>query len=124
MNEKEAINTLNVILEEWREILNIEDEFERGIEMSMYFEEMPFEEIQTLLQLLEQKDKRIDELEKALADEAIKSTEKLNKLENRLKSDIEIGLKELKNEEWYTQNYAVFYNRAEYANEILKMLEE
>lgn len=75
-------------------------------------------------QLLEQKDKRIDDLEKSLADEAIKSTEKISKLKNRLKSDIEIGLKELKNEEWYTQKYAVFSNCVEYANEILKMLEE
>lgn len=31
-------------------------------------------------------------------DEAIKSTEKINKLKNRLKADIEIGLKELKNQ--------------------------
>lgn len=80
--------------------------------------------IDTALQLLEQKDTRIDELEKALVHEAIKSTEKINKLKNRLKSDIEIGLKELKNEEWYTQKYAVFSNCVEYANEILKMLEE
>lgn len=123
MSEEEAIERLNKILEEWRKILNIKDEFERGIEMSMYFEEMPFKEIQTALQLLEQKDTRIDELEKALADEAIKSTEKINKLKNRLKSDIEIGLKELKNEEWYTQKYAVFSNCVEYANEILKILE-
>lgn len=57
-------------------------------------------------------------------DEAIKSTEKINKLKNRLKADIEIGLKELKNEEWYTQKYAVFSNCVNYANEILKMLEE
>lgn len=66
MSEEKVKERLNKILEEWRKILNIEDEFERGIEMSMYFEEMPFEEIQTLLQLLEQKDKRIDDLEKAL----------------------------------------------------------
>lgn len=66
----------------------------------------------------------VEKLQKALADEAIKSTEKINKLKNRLKSDIEIGLKELKNEEWYTQKYAVFSNCVEYANEILKMLEE
>lgn len=66
----------------------------------------------------------VEKLQKALADEDIKSTEKINKLKNRLKSDIEIGLKELKNEEWYTQKYAVFSNCAEYANEILKILEE
>lgn len=66
----------------------------------------------------------VEKLQKALADEDIKSTEKINKLKNRLKSDIEIGLKELKNEEWYTQKYAVFSNCVNYANEILKMLEE
>lgn len=66
MSEEKVKERLNKILEEWRKILNIEDEFERGIEMSMYFEEMPFEEIQTVLQLLEQKDKRIDDLEKSL----------------------------------------------------------
>lgn len=80
MNEKEVISRLNEILEGWQDILNIKDKAEREIEMSMYFEEMPFKEIQTVLQLLEQKDKRIDDLEKALADEAIKSTEKINKL--------------------------------------------
>ena len=48
----------------------------------------------------------------------------MDKLKNRLKADIEIGLKELKNEEWYTQKYAVFSNCVNYANEILKMLEE
>lgn len=66
MNEEEVIERLNKILEEWQEIINIEDETEREINMSMYFEEMPFKEIQTVLQLLEQKDKRIDDLEKAL----------------------------------------------------------
>lgn len=65
----------------------------------------------------------VEKLQKALVDEAIKSTEKINKLKNRLKADIEIGLKVLKNEEWYTQEYAVFSNCVEYANEILKMLE-
>lgn len=43
------------------------------------------ESVQTVLQLLEQKDKRIDDLEKALADEAIKSTEKINKAIKRIK---------------------------------------
>lgn len=87
MSEEEVIKRLNKILEEWQEIINIEDETEREINMSMYFEEMPFKEIQTVLQLLEQKDKRIDELEKALVDEAIKSTEKINKLKDKLTGD-------------------------------------
>lgn len=85
MNEKEVISRLNEILEEWQDILNIKDKVEREIEMSMYFEEMPFKEIQTVLQLLDQKDKRIDELEKALVEEAIKSTEKINKAIKRIK---------------------------------------
>lgn len=85
MNEKEVISRLNEILEGWQEILNIKDKVEREIEMSMYFEEMPFKEIQTILQLLDQKDKRIDELEKALVEEAIKSTEKINKAIKRIK---------------------------------------
>lgn len=45
------------------------------------------ESVQTLLQLLEQKDKRIDDLEKALVDESIKSTEKINKLKDKLIGD-------------------------------------
>ena len=61
MSEDEVIERLNKILEEWQEIINIEDETEREINMSMYFEEMPFKEIQTVLQLLEQKNKRIDD---------------------------------------------------------------
>lgn len=40
-----------------------------------------------IIQLLEQKDKRIDGLEKALVDEAIKSTEKINKLKDKLIGD-------------------------------------
>lgn len=62
MSEEKVKERLNKILEEWQEIINIEDETEREINMSMYFEEMPFKEIQTALQLLEQKDKRIDDL--------------------------------------------------------------
>lgn len=85
MTEEEVIERLNEILEGWQEILNIKDKVEREIEMSMYFEEMPFKEIQTVLQLLEQKDKRIDNLEKALVEEAIKSTEKINKAIKRIK---------------------------------------
>lgn len=40
-----------------------------------------------IIQLLEQKDKRIDDLEKALVDEAIKSTEKINNLKDKLIGD-------------------------------------
>ena len=50
--EKKAIEKLNEILKEWQEIINIEDKTEREIEMSMYMEEMPFEEINTVLNLI------------------------------------------------------------------------
>lgn len=43
--------------------------------------------IKNIIQLLEQKDKKIDELEKALVEEAIKSTEKINKLKDKLIGD-------------------------------------
>lgn len=79
MNEKEAIEKLNEILEEWQQILNIEDKVDREIEMSMYFEDMPFIEIQTVLQGLKDKDNRIDELEKVLIDEDLKYRNKINK---------------------------------------------
>lgn len=62
MSEDEVIERLNKILEEWQEIINIEDETEREINMSMYFEEMPFKEIQTVLQLLEQKNNKINKV--------------------------------------------------------------
>lgn len=118
MSEEEVIEQIESLIDDRNSFIDPTDKSEDNIFRK------DKKALQTLLQLLEQKDKRIDELEKALVDEAIKSTEKINKLKNRLKSDIEIGLKELKNEEWYTQKYAVFSNCVEYANEILKMLEE
>lgn len=84
MNEKEAIEKLNNILEEWQKILDIEDKVDREIEMSMYFEDMPFIEIQTVLQALKYKDNRIDELEKALIDEDLKNKTKIEELESEL----------------------------------------
>lgn len=50
--EKKAIERLNEILKEWQEIVNIEDKTEREIEMSLYMEEMPFEETKTVLNLI------------------------------------------------------------------------
>lgn len=85
MNEKEAIEKLNEILEEWQQILNVEDKVDREIEMSMYFEDMPFIEIQTVLQGLKDKDNRIDELEKALIDEDFKYKEKIKQYEEQNK---------------------------------------
>ena len=73
--------------------------------------------IDTALQLLEQKDTRIDELEKALVDEAIKSTEKIKELNNKINKVKEycnetIDFKDSFNE-WYDDCY-----------DILKILEE
>lgn len=73
MSEEEVIKRLEDLI----------DTCNKGVEMHPYDKELfetDKEALQTILQLLEQKDKRIDELEKALADEAIKSTKKINKL--------------------------------------------
>ena len=51
-DELKAIEKLNEILKEWQEIVNIEDKTEREIEMSLYMEDMPFEEIKTVLNLI------------------------------------------------------------------------
>lgn len=53
MKLEKAIENLNKILEEWRKILNIEDEIEREIETNLYMEEMPFKEIEVVLNELE-----------------------------------------------------------------------
>ena len=69
--EKKAIEKLNEILKEWQEIINIEDKTEREIEMSMYMEEMPFEEINTVLNLitkLQKENKEIEVLEDDLTE--------------------------------------------------------
>ena len=50
--EENAIKKLNEILKKWQEIVNIEDKTEREIEMSLYMEDMPFEEIKTVLNLI------------------------------------------------------------------------
>lgn len=114
MNEKEAIEKLNNILEEWQKILDIEDEVDREIEMSMYFEEMPFIEIQTVLQALKYKDKRIDELEKALIDEDLKHRNKIYKLKNKLKKDKE------KMQTYYDDNEMNYYKQIDYILDILE----
>lgn len=52
MLSENAIKKLNEILKKWQEIVNIEDKTEREIEMSLYMEDMPFEEIKTVLNLI------------------------------------------------------------------------
>ena len=63
--EKKAIERLNEILKEWQEIVNIEDKTEREIEMSLYMEEMPFEEIKTVLNLITKLQKENEILKRA-----------------------------------------------------------
>lgn len=76
--EKQAIERLNEILKEWQEIVNIEDKEEREIEMSLYIEEMPFEETKTVLNLIS----RLKKKNKKLKD---KNQDLLRKLRNRVK---------------------------------------
>lgn len=68
MNEevKEAIEELNEILKQWQQIINIENEEEREIEMSLYFEEMPFKDIQIALNLIDKLQKENKELKEEL----------------------------------------------------------
>ena len=51
MREEEIIKNTKAILENWQKILDIEDDIERDIEMNCYIEEMPFKELQGLLDL-------------------------------------------------------------------------
>ena len=60
--EKKAIESVKKILEYWQTIVDIEDPIERDIEMSMYFEDMPFHEMKILLNLIEKQQKRNNEL--------------------------------------------------------------
>lgn len=59
-NEKKAVEKLNKILKQWQEIINIEDPIERDIEMSLYVEDMPFEEIKIALNLITKLQKEIE----------------------------------------------------------------
>ena len=64
--EKKAIERLNEILKEWQEIVNIEDKTEREIEMSLYMEDMPFEEIKTVLNIITKLQKENEYIHKEL----------------------------------------------------------
>ena len=90
--DENAIKKLNEILKKWQEIVNIEDKTEREIEMSLYMEDMPFEEIKTVLNLItklqkeieHQKEKRENQkVELAILNEKQKE---MNKLINDVKS--------------------------------------
>lgn len=77
MSKEEAIEQIESLI----------DDFNIGNDFDLRVNATDVKALQTALQLLEQKDKRIDELEKALVDESIKSTEKINKLKYKLIGD-------------------------------------
>lgn len=112
MNEKEAIEVIK----------NIDVDYSRCKECVLDNETSCIKDgmdcqliaINTVLQLLEQKDKRIDELEKALVEEAIKSTEKIEEL-NKGINTLMIKRKKWKNRYYKSKN--IIY-------ELLKILEE
>lgn len=107
MNEKEVKERLEDLI----------DTCNKGIEMHPYDKELfetDREAIGTALQLLDQKDKRIDDLEKALVEEAIKSTEKIKEL-NKGINTLMIKRKKWKNRYYKSKN--IIY-------ELLKILEE
>ena len=64
--EKKAIERANEILKEWQKIVDIEDDVERDIEMSMYSEEMPFHTMKTLLNLVQKQESEINKLKEEL----------------------------------------------------------
>lgn len=74
MNEKEVIEQLKSII----------DDFNRGNDFDLRVNATDVKSLRITLQLLEQKDNRIDELEKALVDEDFKHKEKIEELESEL----------------------------------------
>ena len=84
MSEEEIINRLNSIIKEWQEIVNIKDKQEREIEMSMYIEDMPFYEIQGLLDLYnkeKEKNEGLQELYTGVLQDWSREKEKNKELE-------------------------------------------
>ena len=60
--EKKAIERAKEILKEWQEIVDIEDIVEREIEMTLYAEDIPFNELKILVNLVEKLEKENKEL--------------------------------------------------------------
>ena len=126
--EENAIKKLNEILKKWQEIVNIEDKTEREIEMSLYMEDMPFEEIKTVLNLItklqkenEEKDKRINDLEFVLLDMVMQFANRVKTkgsnyaLDTKGLSTLELAFNELGFDEMYP---------VKKANEKYKILEK
>lgn len=59
--ENKAIEDLKDILKYWQTIVDIEDDTEREIEMNMYSEEMPFNQLKVAINLIEKQAKEIEE---------------------------------------------------------------
>lgn len=78
--EKKAIEVFKEILFERDKINEIEDEEEREIEKSAYFEEMAFDEIEIVLNLIEKQQKEIEELKENKEEYIKKLEETKNKL--------------------------------------------
>lgn len=110
MSEEEAIKRLNYF-----KTISIlyGDTFAMSIEELKQLQK----DIETALQLLEQKDTRIDELEKALVDEAIKSTEKIKELNNKINKVKEYCNETIDFKDNFNEKYDDCYD-------ILKMLED
>lgn len=79
MTEKEVIEQIESLIDDRNSFIDPTDKREDNIFRK------DKEALQTVLKLLEQKDKRIDELEKALVEEDLKHRDKINKIKNKLR---------------------------------------
>lgn len=77
MTEKEVTEQIESIINDF----NIGNDFDLRVNAT------DVKALQTILQLLEQKDNRIDELEKVLIDEQLKHTDKINKAIDKMIGD-------------------------------------
>ncbi len=111
MSEKEVIEQIESLIDDRNSFIDPTDKSEDNIFRK------DKEALQTVLQLLEQKDTRIDELEKALVDEAIKSTEKIKELNNKINKVKEYCNETIDFKDSFNERYDDCYD-------ILKMLEE
>lgn len=102
MSEKEIIKNTKAILEHYQKIKNIKDPIERDIESSCYIEEMPFNELQGLLDLYNKEKSRIMELAELLdkQESEIKSLQQELEIQKGCsisKDKIKAKIKELEN---------------------------
>ena len=130
MSEKEAIKQIKSFIEIYncwnsKEFLaakryNLGDESEEGV--TIYKKDI--DAVQTVLQLLEQKDTRIDELKKALIEEDLKHRDKISKLKEHCKDTIKEEREFMKDLEHKNVAFHYANGRETLSKEILKILEE